>query len=98
MDGALKKVEGDTALLKDPMSCFLGSKCQDILENLSVFTEGQKFQAGKVVHPLDLIMASYKDIDTAAATVQKCRVFLEDSFKVNTQRFETATMPDAWYY
>ena len=55
-----------------------------------MFTENAKTTTAVPTHVLDLAMSSFKDMETAAASMAKMKVFIEDAFQIHGQSVEHA--------
>ena len=67
---------------------------QEILGYLSLYVEpaaaGATLSGG---HPVDLVLDAFKNPVTVEATMQKLKVFLEESLKMHGKKFECASIP-----
>ena len=72
---------------------------QDILSYLSLFAEPSAAgTTATTAHPADIVMTAFADAETSAATVAKCKHFLEEAMKINGKKLDVATTPDTWYF
>ena len=74
--------------------------CQEVLDYLAMFTDPTQMKAADEappVHPLDTVMAAFKDDDAAAHTCNKLQTFLTDAFQVQGKEFPKAVLsPAPW--
>ena len=73
---------------------------QEVLNYLAMFTDPTQMKAADEappVHPLDTVMAAFKDDDAAAHTCNKLQTFLADAFQVQGKEFLKAVLsPAPW--
>eukprot|EP00435_Cladocopium_sp_Y103_P037820 s127_g10.t1 len=68
---------------------------QEVLDYLAMFTDPSQMKAADEappVHPLDTVMAAFKDDDAAQHTCNKLQTFMEDAFKVHGKELPKADL------
>ena len=94
---AVKKLEGDTTLVKDSFKACVSCYSQEILDYLVIFTDTGSASTAEsfAVHPLDALLDAFKDAETSKMTCEKLKAFLEECHRLQGQQLQVAMWPEA---